>query len=149
MMCQRTKVHCLRALRRGGGFTMIKAMLAVMIVGLGIAALMQVFASGTIVNGYGDNLSKGVFLAEELRSMTDNVFFDDLQAHDGQTFSGVDANGAVVAGLQDYSQTFAVEGVNPDDMLPYVGPDPEAIRLTVTVSRDGEELTQLSWLRSR
>ena len=131
-----------------GGFTLIEAMLAVMIVGMGIAALMHVFAAGTYVNQYGDRLSKAVFLAEELRSMTDDVAFDDLLAFDGQTFNGVDANGTAVAGLDDFQQSFVVEAVDPDDLTLYVGPDPEAIRLTVNVAFNGDPVTTMSWLRS-
>lgn len=130
------------------GFTLIEAMLAVMIVGIGIAALMHVFTAGTYINQYGDRLSKSVFLAEELRSMTDDVDFDDLLAFDGRTFNGVDANGDAVAGLGDFQQTFVVKEVHPVDLTPFVSPDPETIRLTVNVSYKDNQVTSMSWLRS-
>ena len=130
------------------GFTLIEAMLAVMIVGLGIAALMHVFTAGTYVNQYGDRLSKSVFLAEELRSMTDDVDFDDLLAFNGLTFNGVDANGAAVAGLGDFQQSFEVTAVNPLDMEAIVVLDPEVIRITANVAYNGNQVTSMSWLRS-
>ncbi len=130
------------------GFTLMEAMLAVMLVGIGIAALMQVFSAGTMVNGYGDNLSKAVFLAEECRAMTDDIVFADLLGFNGQTFNGVDAQGNAVAGLQEFQQQFVVQAVDPDDMTIYVGPDPDVIRLTANVIYNNETITSMSWLRS-
>ena len=130
-------------------FTLMEVVFAIMIVGLGVVAMMGVFASGTRVNGYGNHLSTGVFLADELRSMTDEVEFDYLLDYDNQTFNGVDAGGNSVAGLASYQQQLDVTAVNPADMSEYIGPDPEIIRLKAIVSRNGEEVTRTSWLRRR
>ena len=133
---------------RCAGFTIMEAALSIMIIGLGVVAMMQVFISGSEVNGYGDNLSKAVFLADEMRSMSEDVAFEDLLTFDGETYNGADANGNLVAGLDSYVQTISAEGVDPDSLLPNVLAEPEAIRMTVTVSRNGAEVTRLSWLRS-
>jgi prepilin-type N-terminal cleavage/methylation domain-containing protein len=136
------------------GFTLIEAMFAIMIIGIGIAALMTVFAAGTNVNAYGDRLSKSVFLADEIRAMTDNIGFGadgkatQLLALHGRTFNGVDANGAVVAGLQDYQQTILVRMVYPENMTTYAGTDPPGLVITAAVSFNNEELTRLSWIRT-
>ena len=132
-----------------GGFTLIEAIFAVMIVGLGISALMQLFASGTQVNHYGDSLSKAVFLAEELRSMTDDQPFNNLMNYDGQVYNGVDATGTAVPGLQQFTQSFEVTPINPTSFLPEVNPDPILLRLTVNVSKPNGNLTTVSWLRSK
>jgi hypothetical protein len=138
-----------RAARRSGGFTLLEAVYAIMIEGLGIAALMQVFASGTKINAFGDQLSKSVFLAEELRSMTDNVAFADLLDYNGTTYNGVDANGNAVAGLTDFQQQLTVQAVNPATLTLYVGANPAAMRLTARVRHSGSELTHVSWLRMK
>jgi prepilin-type N-terminal cleavage/methylation domain-containing protein len=136
------------------GFTLIEAMFAIMIIGVGIAALMTVFAAGTNANAFGDRLSKAVFLADEIRAMTDNVGFGadgtatTLLAFAGQTFNGVDANGATVAGLQDYRQTVQVRMVYPDNMTTYFGITPPGLVITAAVSFNNEELTRLSWIRT-
>ncbi len=135
--------------RKRDGFTLIEVMFAMRIIGLGIAALMQVFAAGTQVNGWGDYLSKGVFLAGECRSMTDDVGFDNLAGYDGQVFNGVDANGDPINGLQDYQQTIDVRMVSPHDLTLYVGPDPQAAILTTVVSHANDEITRMSWLRTK
>ena len=134
---------------RQSGFTLMEASFAIMIIGFGIVAMMQVFVSGTEVNAFGDDLSKAVFLAEEIRAMTDNTSFGSLEAtYNGQTYIGVDANNIAVPGLGMFQQAITVQAIDPTTMALYVGADPQAYRLTVTVSRDGEQLTQLSWLRS-
>ncbi len=135
-------------LPRQGGFTILEAAFAIMIIGFGVVALMRVFVSGNEVNSYGDKLSKAVFLSEEIRAMTDNEPFDNLPAYDGLSFNGVDANGNGVAGLEGFRQSITVEGIDPADMTVYIGADPPAYHLTATVTRDGQELTHLSWLRS-
>jgi len=135
--------------RRAGGFTLIEAIFAIMIVGLGVVALMQLFAAGTYVNGCGNSLSSAVFLAEELRAMTDNAPFSSLAGFQGQTFQGVDANGTAVAGLGAFQQLLEVQPVNPNDLTPYVGSSPQVVRLTARVIYNGRELTRLSWLRAK
>ena len=135
--------------RRRAGFTLMEAVFSIMIVGLGVAALMQVFASGTKVNAYGDHLSKGVFLAEELRSMTDDVKFADLPGYNNRIYNGVDANGNVVAGLQEFQQRLTVHAVNPANLTTYTGADPQAMLLTATVAHSGSTLTHISWLRTK
>ena len=127
---------------------MMEAVFSIMIVGLGVVAMMQLFGSGTKVNAYGNHLSSAVFLAEELQAMTDDVAFDDLLSYNGQTFNGVDANGNPVEGLTSYQQQLLAEGVTPGDLTVYMGPDPEIIRLTAVVNHQGLELARISWLRS-
>jgi len=141
------KMRCRQS--SAGGFTLIEAVFAVMIIGLGIAALMQLFASGTQVNHYGDSLSKAVFLAEELRAMTDDQPFNDLMSFDGESYNGVDSTGVEVPGLQEFTQTFEVTALNPTSFLPEVDPDPLLVRLTVSVSKPNGNLTTVSWLRSK
>lgn len=127
----------------------MEAVFSIMIVGLGVVAMMQLLGSGTKVNAYGNHLSSAVFLSEELQAMTDDVAFEDLLSFDGQTFNGVDANGNPVEGLETYQQQLLAEGVTPEDLTPYVGADPEMIRLTAVVTHQGMELARVSWLRSQ
>jgi len=134
--------------RREVGFTLMEAVFSIMIVGLGVVAMMQLFGSGTKVNAYGNHLSSAVFLAEELQAMTDDVAFDDLLSYNGQTFNGVDANEKPVEGLANYQQQLFAEGVTPGDLTVYVGHDQEIIRLTAVVNHQGLELARISWLRS-
>jgi len=131
------------------GFTLAEVMLSVVIVGVAIVALMMLFCAGTIANDYGNDLSTSIFLAEQLRSMTDQEAFGNLMSYDGNTYNGVDANGNPVAGLERFQQGLSVQPVNPADMTVYIGPDPEAAILTAAVSCGGTQITRISWLRIR
>jgi len=132
---------------RSGGFTLAEVMLAIIIVGVGIVSLMMLFASGTQVNQYGNDLSTAVFLAEQMRSMTDEVDFVDLFDYDGRVFNGADASGNEVAGLGSYQQQITVHAVNADDLTVYVGPNPTAAIVSASVNKGGNQLAKIDWLR--
>ncbi len=127
---------------RVSGFTLIETLFAIIIVGLGVVAMMQLFLSGTEINSYGNKLSTGVIFAEHVRSLTDETYFYDLPDHDEEVFSGVEE-------LNNFQVKLNVEAVNPEDMTIYVGPDPEMMRVTAQVNYKNKEITQLSWLRNR
>ncbi len=136
--------------QRPGGFTLVEVTLAIIIVGVAIVALMMLFTNGTSVNVYGNDLSTGVFLADQMRSMTDEMPFDNLVADGNQTYvNAVDAQGTPIPGLEPFRQDLSVRTVNPDDMSTYIGPDPEAAVISAAVSRNGEFITRISWLRVR
>jgi len=133
---------------RARGFTLIEVTFALVILGLGVAALMMLLGSGTTVNAFGNNMSTGVFLNEQLRAMTDETPFDDLiSSFHGQVYNGVDASGNAVAGLEGFQQRLSVQAVSPDDLTVYVGPNVEAVIITADVLYGGEQLTRVSWLR--
>ena len=132
------------------GFTLIEAMLGVIIVGTAIAGVMLLMGSGTRVNVYGNSLATAVLLAEEARALTDGFDFDDLGDLDGDTFSPTDGDGEAIAALARYEQSLSVTYINPDDFTDYTGEDPAVLaRLVATVSLDGEELAQITWFRSQ
>jgi Tfp pilus assembly protein PilV len=133
--------------RQSGGFTLAEVMLAIIIVGVGIVSLMMLFASGTRVNQYGNDLSTAVFLAEQMRSMTDEVDFADLFDYDGRVFNGADASGNEVAGLSSYQQRINVQAVNAADLTVYVGPSPTAVIVSASVSKGNDQLAKIDWLR--
>ncbi len=132
---------------RRSGFTLIDIMIATLIIGLGMTALMMLMGAGTQVNEYGRDLSSAVFLAEQIRNMTEEMSYDDLAALNGQAFTGCDGNGNPVSGLEHYSQSILVEPINPATMTPWTNPDPPACRITVTVSQGNTRLSRMSWLR--
>lgn len=138
-----------RAGPKTGGFTLVEVTISIIIVGIGIVAMLLLFTSGTKVNAFGNKLSTAVFLAEEMRAMTDQADFAELATYNNLTFNGVDASGNNVAGLESYQQQLTVQPVNPDDLAIYIGPNPQATIITATVSQDGSEITRLSWLRTK
>ena len=132
---------------RGRGFTLVEVTFSIVIVGIAIVALMMLFASGTEVNAYGNELSTAVFLAEQMRAMTDQVSFNDLPSYHNVTYNGVDAEGNAVADLDNYQQRLVVQPINPEDLTLYIGPDPRALILRAQVSYANDPVTEISWMR--
>jgi len=143
------RTNRLQKRRAAAGFTLIEVTLSIIIVGTAVVSLLMLFGAGTTVNAFGNKLSTGVFLADQLRSMTDQSTFDDLIANGNQNFTGVDAEGNAVPGLGQFQQALTIQPVNPGDMTVYVGPDPQAAILTATVSDSQGQIMQVSWLRVR
>ena len=139
--------QAIRAKKRAEGFTLVEVTFSIVIIGVAVVSLMMLLGAGTTVNAFGNELSTAVFLADQLRSMTDQSSFDDLILNGNQSFTGVDAEGNLVAGLGTYPQILTVQPVNPGDMTVYVGPDPQAVLLTATVVTTSGTLLQITWLR--
>jgi len=90
---------------RAGGFTLLEVTFSIIIVGIAIVSLMMLFAAGTTVNSFGNKLSSAVFLADQLRSMTDQTGFDDIISDGDQTFNGLDAEGNAFQALGVINRT--------------------------------------------
>ncbi|MBI9016656.1 MAG: prepilin-type N-terminal cleavage/methylation domain-containing protein [Phycisphaerae bacterium] len=129
------------------GFTLIEVLLAVIIVGFGITGLMLMMATGTQVNKFGNDLAASVFLADQIRSMTDEEPFDVLTQYNGLTFDGVDAMGDSIEGMNNYQQSISAVYVDPYSMNTYTGSNPQAVLLTASIAQSGKNITEVTWLR--
>jgi type II secretory pathway pseudopilin PulG len=158
------------------GFTMIELMVAMIFIGLAVAALIASTMAFSRANATGINLSTAEFLVEEIRELTtslpvmDPVFpetktsgvfgpegeasvalYDDVDDFDGQTFNPpIDVHCNPLNNFANFSQTITVESVNPSD-LTNVQADYSTllVRVTVQVALNGEEVSTCSWIRSR
>lgn len=131
------------------GFSLIEALISVVIVSFAVVALMALLGSGTQVTAYGNNVCTAVVLAEQARANADAVAFADLPALNGQQLQILDASDVPLAELSRYRQVLTVAAVDPVTMAAYAGPDPQMYQITVAVTCDGDELTRVSWLRGQ
>lgn len=75
-----------RNVRRG--FTLLEAALVTCIVGVGVTALLQLMAAGTVSNTAGTELTTGLTLAKNIREMTLGLAFaDPKSAHRWDTLN--------------------------------------------------------------
>jgi len=155
------------------GFTLTEVSIAMAVIGFGILSLLHAMGAGTNVNTAGRELTQAVFLAQEIREWTvqlplrdpqpadaDNppgpdgtspqTFVDDLDDLMNVTYSPPrDAAGAVITGMQGWSQTISLQWRDPDSLLTAVTPrsiDNEVICVSVTVRCRGEDVLTSSWL---
>lgn len=168
------KIYC-RNDRFGakGGFTLLEALLAVVIIGVSLTAIVAAMGAYTQVTGVGLNLSTAEFLIEEIRELSAvlpavdpttgiTTFgpetgestvadYDDLDDFDGQTFSPpIDISGASLAAFPAFSQQVVVENVSASDFENVV-PDHSSdfVRVTVSILLNGNQVSSASWIRAR
>ncbi len=150
--------------------------MAIAIVGVSFVALMQLWAVCTQQNRIASDVTTAFMLAEQIQELTAPLplndpatgfmgfgtelaetidTFDDIDDFDGQTFSPpIDAARQPLLELSAYTQRVTVVPVNGTDLdgnlnglaiskSTYTG----AMRVTVSIERDGREAARLSWIR--
>ena len=167
MCCSNKKYN----IRTGNAFTLIEVLLATVLVGFAIAALMLANTSLTQTNAAGLNLSTSEFLIEQIRELTTTlevvdpctntaVFgpeeaglteYDDLDDFDGAIFSPpIDAARQQLTDLSAFTQNITVENVSGADFQQTVADHTsDFIRVTTTITFNGTEINSTTWLRAR
>jgi prepilin-type N-terminal cleavage/methylation domain-containing protein len=163
-----------RSLKKNrSGFTLIEALMATMLIGIAVSALLIATVSQTQANAYGIDTSTAEFLVEEIRCMMmplevldpetgidvfgaeiDEVSvadYDDLDDFDEVTFNPpIDVSGAVLNDFSMYSQIVTVENVDPADLTSVVADHASLIvRVSVSIEMNGKEITSGNWIRAR
>jgi len=160
-----------QAKQHNGGFSLIEVLIAVLLVGLAVAALMAANTALTNANGAGTDLSTAEFLVGEIAELTALLpvidpatgtatfgpetgetlaTYNDLDDFDGANFSPpISAERAVLNTSAGFSQQITVENVSPSDFQLVVGDHTsDFVRVTVTVSLNGRQISSASWLRA-
>jgi len=159
--------------RRSCGLTLIETLVAMVIIGLTIAAIVASTTAFTRAGGAGLDLSTAEFLIEEIREMTATLpvvdpengtatfgpesgettpaDYDDLDDFDGAAFSPpLDIHRNSLDDFAVFTQQITVENVDPADMT-QVRPDHSTpfVRVTVQIIRNGQVLSTCRWVRAR
>ena len=158
------------------GFSLIEVLIAVLLIGIAVAALMASNIAFTKANGAGTDLSTAEFLIEQIRELTMllpvvepetpengvDVFgpepdettlatYDDLNDFDGATFSPpIDVNRNVLSNFAAFHQLVTVENVNKSNFEQVVADHGSSfVKVTVSVFMNSKEISSTSWLRAR
>jgi prepilin-type N-terminal cleavage/methylation domain-containing protein len=130
------------------GFTLLECLLAVLLVGLAVAALVAANSSFTRVNGAAAELSTAEFLIEQIRERTDPVAYDDLDGFDNAVFNPpITADGQALSDFRAYTQTVTVQNINASNFEQSVA-DSNFIKVTTRVLLNGKEIDSASWIRA-
>jgi type II secretory pathway pseudopilin PulG len=132
---------------RRRGFTLIEAAMTTAIIGMGVVALMELLASGSVVNVRGTETTTAMNLAKNIRERTIQAPFDTLVGLNGQNFQPpIDSRGIEIPGLPEWRQDVAVQVVDPNRLTATSSdPSPQAVRVTARISRNARVVTELSW----
>ncbi len=131
------------------GFSLVEAMIAVLLVGLVVTALMLSNGSLTKVNAAGVDLSTAEFLTEQIREHVVALPYANLAALAAASpySPPIDVNGNALAQFTEFSQQVSVQAVSPADLItPQGGSD--FSRVTVSVLLNGSPINSATWIRS-
>jgi len=136
-----------RTPRRRRGFTLIEASMTTVIVGIGVLALMELLASGTVSNVRGTEMTTGVNLAKNIRELALQKTFAELPAlHNTTNKPPIDSRGVALADMPEWEQVVKVEAVDPSLLTtPLPAASPHALRVTATINRNGRKVCDLQW----
>ncbi len=131
------------------GFTLVEVLVAVIFVGIGIAALIGANMSVTRANDVGADLSTAEFLIEQMRERTAPLSFDDVNDFAAGTHSPpIDVDGNPINALSDFAQQVTVEYVDDDNFQNPVGYQSDFIRITVDITSNGKAISSASWIKA-
>ena len=133
--------------QRRRGFTLIEASMTTVIVGIGVLALMELLASGTVSNVRGTEMTTGVNLAKNIRELALQKTFAELPAlHNTTNKPPIDSRGVALADMPEWEQVVKVEAVDPSLLTtPLPAASPHALRVTATINRNGRKVCDLQW----
>jgi prepilin-type N-terminal cleavage/methylation domain-containing protein len=153
------------------GFTLVEVLIATLLIGLSIAALVAANGTLTMANGAGTDQSTAEFLAEQIRELTTMLpvvdpetsittfgpeepnlpGYDDVDDFDGASFSPpIGANKTALTTFASFGQQVTVQNVDRAN-FDLVVPDGSSqfVRVTVFILRNGRQITSASWIRAK
>jgi Tfp pilus assembly protein PilV len=157
--------------RHSSGFSIIEALVAIFLVAIAVASLIAASGSLTQVNAAGVELSTAEFLIEQIRELTDllpgtdpdylpNMTFavgadyddvDDFDNFDSSSLGApITSDWQPLNEFSAYTQKVTVERVSESDLEQVVYDNTtHFIRVTVTITLNGEEISSARWIRAR
>ncbi len=159
------------AIHRFRGFTMIEAVICIVLVGIALVAALQTVGATAKSSTITERRAIGMMLAHDLMSevlahpykdpdgallglelgelLSDRTTFDDVDDFNGYTEKPPrDASGSVISGFTDWRRTVAVDLVDPaaPDTVRLL--DRGAKRIVVTVYRGDHEVARVRAVRT-
>jgi prepilin-type N-terminal cleavage/methylation domain-containing protein len=125
------------------GFTLIEALIAMVILGLAITALLVANQSFTSTNAGGIELSTAEFLIEQVRERSVNTGFASLSSLAGTNLPPKDSQGIDLTDYPGYSETITVQSASG------FGPNTDFCKINVEIYLHNELISSASWLRAK
>ena len=152
------------------GFTLLETLIATVLIGVAIVAMIASNGAFTRVNGAGLTLSNAEFLIEQIREMTATLpvvdpdsgkttfgaeemslaDYDDLDDFDGKSLSPpIDISRIQMTDLSAFTQQITVSNVSHANLqTSQADHSSDIVRVTVAILLNGTEVTSSSWIRT-
>jgi prepilin-type N-terminal cleavage/methylation domain-containing protein len=161
------------------GFSLVEVLIATVLVGMAIAALVAANGSFSMANVAGADLSTAEFLVEQIRELTTMLpvaepgattwvtlgpetgetlaGYDDVDDLDGFNSTSVgapiNAQRTALTNLAAFSQQVSVQRVNPSNFDEVWSddhnPTSNFVRIRVDIRENGRPVSSASWIRAR
>jgi len=150
------------------GFTLIETSMAMVIIGVALAAVLQLLAAGTNSNIAGKEMSTALNLANNIREIASGLAYtdagnptsantkeatptayNDIWDLNGGSFNPpLDCSAQPISSLSGWQQVVSVQSVDPNNITATRPNDPTVptARITVTVNHGGKYIYQASWV---
>lgn len=129
------------------GFTMIEVAIAIVIVAVGVMAVQGLVSSSTMVTLKTNELQTANTLAQSLHERCIGIDRAALLSLSGTTFSPpIDNQGNVISTLPNFRQRIDVGYVDPRSITGTSPDETSLLRISVTVSKNGDALLTSSRL---
>ena len=162
--------HCARTTScRRRGFTLIETSMAMVIIGVALAAVLQLLAAGTQSNLAGKEMSTALNLSNNIREIASSLAYQDpnnptspntrgsspptayndiWDLNTGDFNPPLDCSAQTISSLSGWEQVVAVQSVDPNNITATRPNDPTVptARITVTVKYGGKFIYQASWV---
>lgn len=153
-----------------GGFTLLECLIAIVLVGIAVAALVAANGSFTRVNAQASELSTAEYLIEQIRELTDLlavvdpqggtlfgpeegsfINYDDIDDFDNAVFNPpITADKQTLNDFGAYTQQVIVQNINTSNFDQVVADhSTNYVRVSVTILLNGKEVTTSRWIRAR
>lgn len=133
--------------RHCAGFTLIEVAVAIVIVAVGVVGVQGLITASTMVTLKTNEAQTAGVLAQSLHERCIGMDRDALLDLSGTTFNPpVDNQGNAIDGLPNYSQSISVAYVNPTSITGTSVDQTSLLRVSVSVSKSGENLLTISRL---
>ena len=126
-------------------FTLAEVLIASLIAGICLAGAMTAISSNVELTLQSEEMSKAVFLAQEVREWSINIKFASITTMAATDVTPRDSEGIALAGYSGWKETITVTYLNPATLATSVAVTKMA-RVGVTVTLGGETVFSTSWL---
>lgn len=137
-----------RAIMRKNGFTLIEVLIAILLLGVAIAALVAANGPFTQANAAAADLSTAEFLIEQVRERSISTHYDNLPSLNGTFSPPLNATGESLNSFTAFSEQITIENVSESNFEQPVVYDSGFIRVTVKVFLNSKEISSARWLRA-
>jgi type II secretory pathway pseudopilin PulG len=134
----------LKRTKASGGFTLLEALFAAMLIGLVIAALAVSSGAFTMANANALDVSTAEFLIEEIRALTETLPFDDLGGVAGNYSTPINMDGTPLADFSAYEQRVTMVSCGSE----FNAANSDIVRMTVTILKNGRFISEANWIRA-